>query len=67
MGLTTPEVASISGHRDIRMLMRYTHPIRQRIIKQMDKRPEEGLLSLEPPLNVSGTSLDLLIGTSKDR
>ena len=37
MGLTTPEVASISGHRDIRMLMRYAHPMRQRIIEQMDK------------------------------
>jgi hypothetical protein len=37
MGLTMPEVASISGHRDIRMLMRYTHPMRQRIIEQMDK------------------------------
>jgi hypothetical protein len=37
MGLTTPEVASISGHRDIRVLMRYAHPMRQRIIEQMDK------------------------------
>jgi integrase len=25
-GLTMPEVAAISGHRDARMLMRYTHP-----------------------------------------
>jgi integrase len=25
-GLSMPEVASISGHRDPRMLMRYTHP-----------------------------------------
>ena len=25
LGLTVPEVASISGHRDIRMLMRYAH------------------------------------------
>ena len=25
LGLTTPEVAMISGHRDARMLMRYTH------------------------------------------
>ncbi|AWC20966.1 integrase [Aminobacter sp. MSH1] len=25
MGLTVPEVASISGHRDVRMLMRYAH------------------------------------------
>jgi hypothetical protein len=37
MGLTTPEVASISGHRDIRMLMRHTHPMGQRIIEQIDK------------------------------
>jgi integrase len=28
MGLTTPEVSSISGHRDIRILMRYAHPVR---------------------------------------
>jgi hypothetical protein len=25
-GLNMPEVAAISGHRDPRMLMRYTHP-----------------------------------------
>lgn len=25
MGLTVPEVASISGHRDMKMLMRYAH------------------------------------------
>jgi integrase len=25
LGLSTPEVALISGHRDTRMLMRYTH------------------------------------------
>jgi hypothetical protein len=37
LGLTTPEVASISGHRDIGMLMRYAHPMRQPIIEQMDK------------------------------
>ena len=24
-GLSVPEVASISGHRDVRMLFRYTH------------------------------------------
>src|SRR4029079_3573115 len=43
MGLTMPEVASISGHRDIRMLMRYAHPMRQRIIEQMDKgEPKRG-------------------------
>jgi hypothetical protein len=25
-GLNMPEIAAISGHRDPRMLMRYTHP-----------------------------------------
>ena len=25
-GLSVPEVALISGHRDVRMLFRYTHP-----------------------------------------
>jgi hypothetical protein len=44
MGLTTPQVASISGHKDIRMLMRYDHPMRQRIIEQMDKVEPQGAL-----------------------
>jgi hypothetical protein len=26
MGLSVPEVAMISGHKDPRMLFRYTHP-----------------------------------------
>lgn len=38
MGLTAPEVALISGHRDMRMLFRYAHPQRQRILEQMDRR-----------------------------
>lgn len=29
LGLSVPEVALISGHRDPRMLFRYTHPIRE--------------------------------------
>jgi integrase len=37
MGLTAPEVALISGHRDMRMLFRYAHPQRQRILEQMDR------------------------------
>jgi integrase len=37
MGLTTPEVASISGHRDPRMLFRYSHPIRQRVLEVIDR------------------------------
>src|SRR5262249_27774277 len=31
-GLTIPEVALISGHRDARMLFRYTHPVREGIL-----------------------------------
>jgi len=37
MGLTTPEVALISGHRDMRMLFRYTHPLRSQISEKLDK------------------------------
>jgi integrase len=37
LGLTAPEVSLISGHRDMRMLFRYSHPLRQRILHQMDK------------------------------
>jgi len=35
-GLSTPEVALISGHRDMRMLFRYAHPTRQRILDKLD-------------------------------
>jgi integrase len=35
-GLSVPEVALISGHRDARMLFRYTHPLRNEIMKKMD-------------------------------
>ena len=35
-GLTVPEVALISGHRDVRMLLRYTHPMRSVIMKKLD-------------------------------
>src|SRR5260370_27929155 len=34
--LTTPEVASISGHRDARMLFRYAHAERQSVIRKLD-------------------------------
>jgi len=47
MGLTTPEVASISGHRDPRMLFRYSHAIRQRVLEVIDRaepKPAQGLL-----------------------
>ena len=36
LGLTTPEVALLSGHRDIRMLFRYSHPQRWRVLQQLD-------------------------------
>ena len=37
MGLNAPEVALISGHRDMRMLARYTHPQRQLIQAKLDR------------------------------
>lgn len=36
MGLTTPEVAMISGHKDIRMLFRYAHANQTSILKKLD-------------------------------
>jgi integrase len=35
-GLNVPEVALISGHRDPRMLFRYTHPVRAEILKKIE-------------------------------
>ena len=35
-GLTVPEVASISGHRDIRMLLRYAHADKGRLAKKLN-------------------------------
>ena len=35
-GLSVPEVALISGHRDARMLFRYAHATRQAIIQKID-------------------------------
>lgn len=35
-GLTVPEVASISGHRDIRMLMRYAHADKGKLAEKLD-------------------------------
>jgi integrase len=34
-GLTTPEVALISGHKDMRMLFRYAHATREQIILKL--------------------------------
>lgn len=36
MGLNMPEVALISGHKDPRMLFRYTHPKVQNIIEKLN-------------------------------
>lgn len=35
LGLTVPEVASISGHRDLRMLMRYSHATQSAIREKL--------------------------------
>lgn len=45
LGLTAPEVALLSGHRDIRMLFRYSHPQRQRVIEQFDREENPRRLS----------------------
>jgi len=36
IGLSAPEVALISGHRDIRMLFRYSHPLRRLVVEKLD-------------------------------
>ena len=36
MGLTVPEVALISGHRDARMLFRYTHLRAEDIVAKLE-------------------------------
>lgn len=41
MGLTIPEVALISGHRDLRMLMRYAHASCSRITAQLVRLERE--------------------------
>ena len=40
MGLTVPEVALLSGHRDVRMLLRYAHGERERVLRLMDAREQ---------------------------
>lgn len=37
LGLTAPEVALISGHKDIRMLFRYTHPQQRTILEKLSE------------------------------
>lgn len=42
MGLTVPEMASISGHRDIRMLMRYAHAnLTKKVRLKLARRKDE--------------------------
>ena len=36
-GLTAPEAALVSGHRDMRMLFRYTHSTRKLILGKLDR------------------------------
>ena len=40
LGLTAPEVALISGHRDFRMLFRYAHGSRVNILTRLDHDPK---------------------------
>ena len=42
MGLTVPEVASISGHRDIRMLLRYAHADKGKLAMKLNGTPSNG-------------------------
>jgi integrase len=42
-GLSVPEVALISGHRDLRMLLRYTHPMSEPILKKLDNDPHRAI------------------------
>jgi integrase len=48
MGLTMPEVAVISGHRDPKMLMRYTHIRPEDIGRKLARIAAEGAESLSP-------------------
>jgi integrase len=40
-GLSTPEVALISGHRDMRMLFRYAHASRKRVLEMLEKLEQQ--------------------------
>jgi integrase len=42
VGLTAPEVALISGHRGMRMLSRYSHPLRQIIARKLGHGAGQG-------------------------
>jgi integrase len=56
LGLTVPEVALISGHKDLRMLFRYAHAARQVILAKLEgkerkikKTPQKASQGLLPP------------------
>ena len=38
MGLSLPEVALISGHKDYRMLARYTHMTAENVLNKLDAK-----------------------------
>ena len=38
-GLSLPDVALISGHRDYRMLLRYTHLRPENLVAKLDANP----------------------------
>jgi len=40
LGLSVPEVALISGHKDVRMLFRYTHLVPQQVNDRIDELTE---------------------------
>src|SRR5205814_579805 len=40
-GLSVPEAALMSGHKDVRMLFRYVHPEVERIRAKLDRRPPQ--------------------------
>jgi integrase len=41
-GLTVPEVALLSGHKDMRMLLRYSHAMRSRVLEKLDATHRTG-------------------------
>lgn len=49
LGLTVPEVASVSEHKDVRMLFRYTHPMRDQVIQMLDAANVQDSVSCAGP------------------
>jgi integrase len=49
LGLNVPEVALISGHKDLRMLFRYSHAARQRILQQLDRQNTSDYSDIQIP------------------